>query len=64
MGELKPTKITLQLADRSLKVQKGEIEDVLIKVGEFIFLVDYVVLETALVENLRGQLVGILTMSH
>jgi len=52
------------LADRSVKVQKGEIEDVLIKVGEFIFLVDYVVLETALVENLRGQLVGILTMSH
>ena len=35
VGELKPTRITLQLADRSVKISKGEVEDVLIKVGEF-----------------------------
>ena len=60
VGELKPTKVTLQLADRSVKVPLGEIADVLIKVGEFIFPVDFVVLETAPVENPRGQIPVIL----
>ena len=60
VGELKPTRITLQLADRSVKFSKGEVEDVLIKVGEFIILVNLVVLETALVENPRGQILVIL----
>ena len=46
VGELKPTRITLQLADISIKISKGEIKYVLIKVGEFIFLVDFVVLKT------------------
>ncbi|MBZ2164421.1 retropepsin-like domain-containing protein, partial [Alteromonas stellipolaris] len=49
--ELRPTKITLQLADRSVKTPKGEIEDVLVKVGEFIFPVDFVVLETVPIES-------------
>ncbi|XP_026458722.1 uncharacterized protein LOC113359273 [Papaver somniferum] len=31
LGELKPTPITLQLADRSIKVPRGVVEDVLIK---------------------------------
>ena len=56
VGELKPTRITLQLADRSVKIPKGEVEDVLIKVGEFIFPVDFVVLEIAPVENPREQI--------
>ena len=56
VGELKPTRITLQLADRSVKILKDEVEDVLIKVGEFIFSVDFIVLETAPVENPRGQI--------
>jgi len=43
LGELKPTKVTLQLADRSVKKPIGEIEDVLIWVG---ILVDFIVLET------------------
>ena len=60
VSELKPTRITLQLADRSVKIPKGEVEDVLIKVGEFIFPVDFVVLETAPVENPRGQIPVIL----
>ena len=30
LGELKPTSITLSLADRSIKIPKGTIEDVLI----------------------------------
>jgi len=40
VGELKPTRITLQLTDRSVKILKGEVKDVLIKIEEFIFPVD------------------------
>jgi len=46
LGLLKPTKIILQLDDRSTRLLRGMVEDVLIKVGEFIFPVDFVVLET------------------
>lgn len=41
----------LQLADSSVKKSIGEIEDVLIKIGEFIFLVDFMALEIQLVMN-------------
>ena len=60
LGELKPTKVTLQLANRSIKVPKGMIEDVLIKVGEFVFPVDFIVLETQPVANIVGQISMIL----
>jgi len=60
VGELKPTGITLQLADRSVKIPKGEIEDVLIKVGEFIFPVNFVIFKTAPMENPSGQIPVIL----
>ena len=50
----------MQFADRLVKIPKGEVEDVLIKIGEFIFLVDFVILKTALVENPRGQIPVIL----
>ena len=60
MGELKPTKVTLQQADRSVKVSLREIADVLIKVSEFIFLVDFVILKTVPAENPRGQIPVIL----
>ena len=38
-----------------MKVQKGEISDVLIQVREFIYLVDFIVLETQPVSNTRAQ---------
>jgi len=56
VGELKLAKVTLQQADRSIKVSLGEIADVLIKVSEFIFSVDFIVFKTAPVENSRGQI--------
>ena len=31
LGELKPTSITLSLTDRSIKIPKGTVEDVLIQ---------------------------------
>ena len=47
LGEVKPTTITLQMADWSIKHPSGIVEDVLIRVGKFIFPVDFVVLEMA-----------------
>ena len=46
LGELKPTSITLSLADQSIKIPKGTIEDVLIQVDRFYYPVDFVVLDT------------------
>jgi hypothetical protein len=46
LGELKPTSMTLQLADRSVKVPRGIVEDILIKVDKFYFPVDFIVLDT------------------
>ena len=46
LGELKPTRITLSLADRSVKIPKGIVEDVLVKVDKFYYPVDFVVLDT------------------
>ncbi|GAV62831.1 hypothetical protein CFOL_v3_06354 [Cephalotus follicularis] len=45
VGKLKPTEVTLQLADRSLKIPKGFIEDVLVKVDELYFPVHFLVLD-------------------
>src|SRR4051812_24286270 len=47
IGEVKPTKLTLQLADRSIIHSRGIIEDVLVKVDKFIYPVDLVVLDMA-----------------
>ena len=49
LGELKPTSITLSLADRSIKILKGTVDDVLIQVDKFYYPVDFVVLDTKLV---------------
>ena len=46
LGEIMPTTITLSLADRSIKIPNGTVEDVLIQVDKFYYLVDFVVLDT------------------
>ncbi|XP_015932306.1 uncharacterized protein LOC107458595 [Arachis duranensis] len=43
--ELKPTRMSLQLADRSIKIPNGVVENLLVKVGIFIFPADFVVLD-------------------
>ncbi|XP_057723895.1 uncharacterized protein LOC130939847 [Arachis stenosperma] len=43
--EVKPTRMALQLADRTFKFPHGVVEDLLVKVGEFIFPADFVVLD-------------------
>ena len=46
LRELKPTSITLSLADRSMKIPRWMIEDVLVQVDKLYYLVDFVVLAT------------------
>ncbi|XP_015965615.1 uncharacterized protein LOC107489379 [Arachis duranensis] len=43
--EAKPTRTALQLADRSFKFPRGIVEDLLVKVRDFIFPADFVVLD-------------------
>ena len=45
VGEYRPTTVTLQLADRSHAYPEEKIEDVLVNVDIFIFLVDFIVLD-------------------
>ena len=45
LGGLTPTAMTLKMAYKTLAHPKGILEDVLIKVGKFIFLVDFVVID-------------------
>jgi len=51
LGELKPTSVTLLLADRSIKVPRGIVEDVLVQVDKFIYPVDFIILDTQPVER-------------
>ena len=45
LGELTPTAIALQMADRSMAQPEGILEDVLVKVGKFIFPVDFIIMK-------------------
>ena len=45
LKEPTPSNVTLQLTDRSIAYPRGVLEDVLVKVDKFIFLVDFVVLD-------------------
>ena len=54
LGELKPTNITLSLVNRSVKIPKRIVEDVLVKVDKFdkfYYPVDFVVLDTEPIAN-------------
>ena len=45
LGELTPTAMTLQMVDKTMTQPEGVLEDVLIKVGKFIFPMDFVVMD-------------------
>ncbi|XP_021749476.1 uncharacterized protein LOC110715214 [Chenopodium quinoa] len=58
LGELMPSKITLQLVNRSNKIPKGKVEDAPLRVGKSVILVDFVVLkmdEDAKIPIIRGR---------
>jgi preprotein translocase subunit SecA len=52
--------MTLQLADRSVKILRGIVEDVLIKVDKFYFPVDFIMLDTELVQVVGSEILVIL----
>ena len=54
LGELRPTNISLQLADRSIKNPLGILKDVSTKLGDFYVPIDFVVLDKA--EDAHTQL--------
>ena len=60
LGELKPTSIILQLADQSMIVPKGVVEDVLVQVDKFYFPVDFNILDIYPVSNANSQIFVIL----
>jgi hypothetical protein len=45
LGELKPIFVTLQLADRFVRKPRGVVEDVLVKVENFYYPVDFIILD-------------------
>ena len=45
LGVLKPTSITLQLANRSIRELRGIVEDVLVKIEHFNYPIDFIVLD-------------------
>ncbi|XP_034681081.1 uncharacterized protein LOC117911023 [Vitis riparia] len=51
LGELKATTIILSLADRSIKVPRGVVKDVLVQVEKFYYPVDFMVLDTEPLKN-------------
>ncbi|GJY05914.1 DNA-directed DNA polymerase [Tanacetum coccineum] len=45
LGELAPTKLIIELADRTIKCPKGIAENVLVGINKFVFPVDFIVLD-------------------
>ncbi|XP_076923777.1 uncharacterized protein LOC143586016 [Bidens hawaiensis] len=43
LGEPTPTRMSIQLADRSMKYPRGIAENMLVKIDKFVFLVDFVI---------------------
>ena len=60
LRELKPTTITLSLVDKSVKIPKGIVEDVLVKVDKFYYPMDFVVLDTKPVATGANYVLNIL----
>ncbi|GJX02398.1 mitochondrial proton/calcium exchanger protein-like protein isoform X1 [Tanacetum coccineum] len=45
LGELAHTKLTVELADRTVKSPKGIAENVLVGIGKFVFPIDFIILD-------------------
>ncbi|GKV44317.1 hypothetical protein SLEP1_g51509 [Rubroshorea leprosula] len=46
LGEIKPTSVVLQLADRSCRKARRTVEDVLLQIDKFYYPVDFLILDT------------------
>lgn len=56
LGEMKPTSVALQLADRSTIRPRGVIEDVLVQIDKFYYLVDFLVLDVKVDVNVDSKI--------
>ncbi|XP_062103840.1 uncharacterized protein LOC133814955 [Humulus lupulus] len=56
LGEIKPTSVVLQLADRSIKKPRGIVEDVLVQVDKFYYPVEFLILDTQFVVNMKSKI--------
>ena len=56
LGELHPTLIVLQLADRFTKIPRSIVEDVLIQVDKFYFPIDFIVIDTQPIHDSRKHI--------
>ncbi|XP_048231219.1 uncharacterized protein LOC125370263 [Ricinus communis] len=45
LSEPKPTKMSIQLTNRTIKILRGIVEDVLVKVDKFIFPIDFIIMD-------------------
>ncbi|GJV80613.1 putative reverse transcriptase domain-containing protein [Tanacetum coccineum] len=45
LGKLAHTKLTVELADRTVKYPKGIAENVLVRIGKFVFPIDFIILD-------------------
>ncbi|XP_070015040.1 uncharacterized protein [Nicotiana sylvestris] len=52
IGRARPTSMLLQLADRTIKRPSGILDDVLVQVGKFVFLADFVILDCRVDEKI------------
>ena len=57
LGELNPTSVTLQLASCSVREPRGIVEDVLVKIEQFYYPIDFIVLDyqPILHSNVRSE---------
>ncbi|GKA45913.1 hypothetical protein Tco_0738709 [Tanacetum coccineum] len=55
LGELAPTKLTVELADRTVKYPKEITENMLVGIGKFVFLIDFIILDMP--ENIKVPLI-------
>nr|GFC09558.1 hypothetical protein [Tanacetum cinerariifolium] len=45
LGELAHIKLTVELADMTVKYPKGIDENILVRIGKFVFLIDFIILD-------------------
>ncbi|GJW24142.1 hypothetical protein Tco_0037953 [Tanacetum coccineum] len=55
LGELAHTKLTMELANRTVKYTKEIVETVLVRIGKFTFLVDFIILD--MLEDVKVPLI-------
>ncbi|XP_022866210.1 uncharacterized protein LOC111386013 [Olea europaea var. sylvestris] len=56
LGEMKPTSVSLQLADRSTIKSRGVVEDVFVQVDKFYYSVDFLILDLKVDVNVNSKI--------